>query len=76
MATLNLSPNSVPAPAIQHDWVRWSLVEVVVIVDPFTGVPMAHDAPFSAVGEQVACRACGEPLTDSSILVACTGEQE
>jgi len=75
MAILNPAVSPTPAPAIQHDWVRWSLVEVVVIVDPFTGVPMAHDAPFSAVGEQVACRTCGEPLTDSSVLVACTGEE-
>lgn len=64
-----------PAPTQAHQWVRWSVVEVAVIVDPFTGVPSVEDVPFSAEGSQVACRGCGESLTESSVLTACTGEE-
>lgn len=60
---------------LSHDWVKWSLAEVVVIADELTGAYTVFDVPSCAVGEQVACRACGEPLTDSSVLTACTGEE-
>lgn len=61
-----------PAPPRQHHWVRWSLQDVAVIVDPFTGAPSVEDLPYSAEGSQVACHACGESLTESSVLTACT----
>lgn len=61
---------------LTHDWVRWSCAEVVVIVDPDTGVCSAHDVPSCAVGEVVSCRVCGELLTDSSVLTECEGDDE
>lgn len=71
-----MSPKTeTPAPTTQHHWVRWSLQDVAVIVDPFTGAPSAMDLPFSAVGSMVGCHACGEPLTDSSVLTVCDGEE-
>lgn len=62
------------APPLQHDWVRWTVRAVAVIVDPFTGASTAVDVPSSAVGEQVGCSACGEPLTDSEATRPCMGD--
>lgn len=62
-------------PLVSHDWVRYTVEAVAVIVDPFTGDCTVVDAPSSAVGEQVGCRACGEPLTDSSAVGNCSGEE-
>lgn len=63
-------------PTLTHDWLRWTVVAVAVIVDPFTGESTVVDEPSSAIGEQVGCSACGEPLTASSALTACTGADE
>jgi hypothetical protein len=73
MTTAATNPQSA---TLSHDWVRWSLAEVVVIADQLTGAYTVFDVPSCAVGEQVACRACGEPLTDSSALTDCTGEDD
>lgn len=58
----------------QHDWVRHSVENVSVIVDPFTGHCSAVSDPEGSIGEQVGCACCGEPLTDASSLTACAGE--
>lgn len=63
------------APPLLHDWVQWSMVAVAVIVDPFTGGYTAVVEPSSAVGEVVGCRACGEPLSESSAVTTCLGEE-
>lgn len=70
---MTLSP---AAPPLTHDWVKWMVVDVAVIVDPFTGASTAVVAPSSAVGEAVGCRTCGEPLTDSSAMTPCAGEDD
>lgn len=64
-----------PAPPKAHDWVQWSVQAVAVIVDPFTGVSSAVVQEDGAIGCQVGCTSCGEPLTDSSALTACIGEE-
>lgn len=64
-----------PAPPKAHDWVQWSVQAVDVIVDPFTGESSAVVMPDGAIGCQVGCTSCGEPLTDSSVLTACTGDE-
>lgn len=65
---------AVGLPTKQHDWVRHSVQSVAVIVDPFTGVSLAVDDPGGMIGEQVGCGCCGEPLTDTSSLTSCAGE--
>lgn len=69
-------PMTPQAPTLTHDWVRYTVQAVAVIVDPFTGASsvVVDGGPDSAIGEQVGCTSCGEPLTDSSALTACTGE--
>lgn len=57
-----------------HQWVRWSLEEVAVIVDPFTGASSVVVPPDAAVGEQIGCQICNEPLTDSSAVAPCRGD--
>lgn len=64
------------APPLQHTWVKWSVQEVAVIVDPFTGRCSAVDVPDATVGEQVGCQCCGEPLTDSAAKDQCAGTTE
>lgn len=66
---------TVPVTKSQHHWVRWSLQDVGVIVDPFTGECSAYDLPEAAVGTMVGCHTCGEPLTDSSVQTECIGEE-
>jgi hypothetical protein len=63
------------APSTSHDWVKWTVQDVAVIVDPFTGDFTVVDQPSCVAGEAVGCSICGEPLTDSSVLMACTGEE-
>lgn len=58
-------------PTKPHAWVRWSLSDVDVIVDPFTGHCSVVDPPDAPVGEQVCCHHCGEPLTDSAVATDC-----
>lgn len=76
MAVLKFNIEEPTAPPRSHHWVRWSVQDVAVIVDPFTGAYFTEDLPFSAVGSQVGCHACGEPLTDSSVLTSCTGDTD
>ncbi len=57
-----------------HDWVKWSIQSVGVIVDPDTGGFFAVESPDAAVGEQVGCHHCGEPLTASSATSQCKGD--
>jgi hypothetical protein len=59
-----------------HDWVKWSIQSVGVIVDPFTGASSAVEFADSAIGEQIGCHFCGEPLTDSSATSQCRGDTE
>lgn len=70
-------PMTPPAQTLTHDWVRYTVQSVAVIVDPFTGgcCVVTDDGPQSAIGEQVGCSLCGEPLSDSSAAGACTGEE-
>lgn len=63
------------APPKSHDWVRWTVQGVVVIAEAGTGVFTVLDEPSSAVGEQVACQDCGEPLTGSSAASPCRSEE-
>lgn len=56
-----------------HQWVRYSVTEVDVIVD-LDGRCFADTRPDTAVGEQLGCHNCGEPLTDSSVWTPCDGE--
>lgn len=62
------------APPLLHDWVKWSVQGVDVIVDPFTGASSAVVLPDTPVGEQIGCQSCGEPLTDSSAKTICLGD--
>lgn len=59
---------------LTHDWMKFAVVNVDVIVDPFTGVPSAVDVPSSAVGEQIACGTCGITLTASTARMDCLGD--
>lgn len=74
MAILDYTSAPTPAPPLRHDWVQWSVQAVAVIVDPFTGESSVIVDPAGAIGSQVGCTSCGEPLTDSSALTTCTGE--
>lgn len=56
-----------------HQWVKWQVSPVVVIVDPFTGDPVAVTLADTEVGEQVACQLCSEPLTEYSAESSCEG---
>jgi hypothetical protein len=58
-------------PIKQHAWVKWSLSAVDVIVDPFTGHCSVIDSPDAAVGEQVCCHHCSEPLSDFTVGTSC-----
>lgn len=71
-----MSTPILPVPVLPHVWVKWSVQEVAVIVDPFTGRSTAVDVPGATVGEQVGCQCCGEPLTDSVVKLPCGGDTE
>lgn len=62
-------------PTVYHQWTKYSVSEVDVIVDP-EGRSFAVDRPDSAVGEQVGCNVCGEPLADGSVWTRCTGPDD
>lgn len=61
-------------PVMTHDWVKYTVQSVGVIVDPFTGDFMVVDVPSAGIGEQVGCSVCGDPLTVTSAQAKCTGE--
>jgi hypothetical protein len=63
-----------PTATLQHDWVRWTVQAVGVIVDPFTEASSVVDDPDAPTGEQVACQSCGEPLNDLSAVSVCPGD--
>lgn len=63
-------------PTQTHDWVKWTVTAVGVIVDPFSGEASVVESEDIAVGEQVGCSSCGEPLTDSSAVSACEGSTD
>jgi len=57
-----------------HDWVRYLVQAVDVIVDPITEDCFVVDPPDDVIGEQIGCTTCGQPLTDSSAVEDCMGE--
>lgn len=59
-----------------HDWVKYTVQSVGVIVDPFTGDCMVVDVPSAGIGEQVGCCVCGDPLTATSAQDKCGGQSE
>jgi hypothetical protein len=59
----------------QHYWVQYTVEGVDVIVDPETELPLVvpQREETRAIGVQVGCDNCGEPLTAGSVATGCGG---
>lgn len=62
-----------PHTTTKHQWVRYSMSPVDVIVDPFSEVCSVVEVPGSRVGSQIGCEMCGTPLTDGTAPTCCPG---